>query len=113
MAALAAEIFAPCVFRSGQNLAGKLFQLFFFAAGVNGAALLLLRLCLLYGHAAGQTAQIDAVIRADQHDNQAGNTADFSAAATATRAGTASVFDIVAAALVVQFHGDSFNSMNK
>ena len=83
------------------------------AAGVNGAALLLLRLCLLYGHAAGQTAQIDAVIRADQHDNQAGNTADFSAAATAARAGTASVFDIVAAALVVQFHGDSFNSMDK
>ena len=33
-------------------------------------------------------------------------------AATAARAGTASVFDIVAAALVVQFHGDSFNSID-
>ena len=100
--ALAAEIFAPGVFGGSENLRGELCQLLFF--GADGTLLLLLHLRHLHA-AAGEAAQIHAVIGADEHDNQAGE-AHFAAAAPTTSAAAkaATVFDVAAAALVAEFH---------
>ena len=101
MPALAAEIFAPGIFGGGEDLRGELRQLLFF--GADGTLLLLLHLRHLHA-AAGEAAQIHAVIGADEHDNQAGE-AHFAAASAASAAAKATtVFDVAAAALIVEFH---------
>ena len=100
MPALAAEIFAPGVFGGGEDLRGELRQLLFFGAD---GALLLLHLRHLHA-AAGEAAQIHAVIGADEHDNQAGETHFAAASATSAAAKAATVFNVAAAALIVEFH---------
>ena len=98
---MAAEIFAPGVFGGSENLRGELCQLLFF--GADGALLLLLHLRHLHA-AAGEAAQIHAVIGADEHDNQAGKAHFAATPATSAAAKAATVFDVAAAALVVEFH---------